>query len=373
MSANARYAVTTLGTWELDHRSVRALRYAVGSTLALTVAMAFDWQLAYLAPVLTVSFLASPAPRPTLKMGIGFILVVAFSCLAGLLLGKYMIAYPLVFIPFASLLLLRMFYVKASGQKKLLMTMLLIALLVIPMIVMSSPALSRMVAQGILLGAAVAVGVVWLVHGLIPDPKSSGSVAQAGAAAAEAPRAGSEREARTGAAAAEAPPAISASDQFRTALISLLVVLPVFVVFYAFQMTSMLLILIFIALLSSQPGFATNFKMGAGLIIGNAIGGLVAIVFYEALVMVPEFGFLIILTLLAGLTFGTRVFTDKPTAKLYGMAYSTLLLVIGSVTAGGSDEASAKVYTRVFQIFVAVVYVVMAFGVADRFLRRKGV
>jgi hypothetical protein len=55
------------------------------------------------------------------------------------------------------------------------------------------------------------------------------------------------------------------------------------------------------------------------------------------------------------------------------MAYSTLLLVIGSVTAGGSDEASAKVYTRVFQIFVAVVYVVMAFGVADRFLRRKGV
>jgi hypothetical protein len=350
MSADARYSLSAIATGALDYQSVRVLRYAAGSTLALTIALAFDWQLAYLTPVLTVSFLASPAPRPSFKMGVGFVLVVGLSCVAGLLLGKRLISYPLVFIPFTTVLLLRLFYVKASGQKKLLMTMLLISLLVIPIIVMSSPAIAGMVARGLTTSALAAIVVIWLVTALIPDPAG-----------------------KTGGAGTPEPPAaVSQQDQLKTAVISTLTVLPVFVLFYSLQMTDALLILVFVALLSSQPGFATNFKMGAGLILGNAIGAIASILFYQVLVMVPDFGFLIILTLLAGLFFGARALEEKPAAKLWGMAYSTLLLVIGSVTAGGSDGAGAKVYSRVMQIFIAVVYVVMACGVADRFMRRKG-
>jgi hypothetical protein len=156
-------------------------------------------------------------------------------------------------------------------------------------------------------------------------------------------------------------------------MISTLVVLPVFVYFYSFQKVESLLILIFVALLSSQPGFASSFKAGGALILGNVIGGLAAIIFYNLLVWVPEFGFFILLTFLAGLVFGARVFSGRPAAKLYGMAYSTLLLVIGSVTASGTGEASSKVYIRIAQITAAVVWVVAASGVADRYLKRKGV
>jgi len=45
--------------------------------------------------------------------------------------------------------------------------------------------------------------------------------------------------------------------------------------------------------------------------------------------------------------------------------------VVGSST-GGNAEAGAKVYTRVFQIMIAVVYVVTAFGTIDAFRRRRG-
>jgi hypothetical protein len=356
MSVDTRYAEATIRKWGLDQRGVRVLRYAAGSTLAIAVAMGINWQLSFLLPVLLLSFLASPAPRPSLKAGFTFIAIIAFSCLAGLMLGKYLISYPLVYIPFTGLVLLRLFYVKASGKAPLLMTWLLIALLVIPMIIISSPAIARMVAGGILLGAILTICLIWLAHGLIPDRDDVG-----------------RQSGKNEAAAAVTPPAPSRSERFHTAAISTLVVLPLFVLFYSFQMISSILILIFVALLSSQPGFATNFKVGGALVIGNAIGGAAAIVFYELLVMVPEFSFLIMLTLLAGLVFGDRVFSDKPTAKLYGMAYSTLLLVIGSVTSGGSGEAGSMVYTRVAQIIIAVVYVVMAFGVADRFVRRKGV
>jgi hypothetical protein len=348
-------AATTVGRWNLDQRSIRVLRYAAGSALAMAVAMGINWQLSFLLPVLSLSFLASPAPRPSLRAGSVFVVVIAVSCLAGLMLGKYLISYPLVYIPFTCLVLLHLFYVKASGKFPLLVTWLLIALLVIPMIIMSSPAIANLVAAGILAGAIATICLIWLVHGLLPDPP---------AAIAPAVESG----------AAAVPTTIpSRKERFRTAAISTLVVLPVFVLFYSFQRVESLLILIFVALLSSQPGFATSFKAGGALVIGNALGGVAAIVFYELLVMVPEFGFLVVLTLLAGLVVGTHLFSDKPAAKLYGMAYSTLLLVIGSVTASGSEGAGSKVYTRVLQITIAVVYVMMASGVADRYLRRKGV
>ncbi len=65
------------------------------------------------------------------------------------------------------------------------------------------------------------------------------------------------------------------------------------------------------------------------------------------------------------------MFSGKKAAPLYGMAFSTLLLIIGSTTTSTSSDAEGKVYTRVLQIMVAVVYVVTAFGVLDRFVRNE--
>jgi hypothetical protein len=298
-----------------------------------------------------LSFLASPAPRPTIKQGVGFVSTIAVACFAGLMLGKYLLSYPVVYVPFTGLILFRLYYYMASGRSPMLTTWLLIAFLVIPLITITSPAIANMVAVGILISATATVCVVWLTHGLLPDPPGASLNAPAAAAVSK--------------------PVPPAEERFKTAAISTLVVLPMFVLFYSFKLQSSLLILIFIALLSAQPGFASNFKAGGALVIGNVMGGAAAILMYELLVMVPQFYFLIIMTFFAGLIFGTRVFSDKPIAKLFAMAFSTLLLVIGSTTASGSAEAGSKVYTRVLQITIAVVYVVMAFGVADRFVRRR--
>lgn len=352
MSVNQTALKAFGGRWRLDVRSLRILRYALGSAIAMAVAMGVNWQLSFLAAVLSLSFLASPSPRPSLKQGVSFVAIVAVACLSGLMLGRYLLSYPMVYIPFTGLLLFRLFYFMVSGRSPLLTTWLLIAFLVIPMIMITSPPIANMVAVGILTSAAVTMCVVWLAHGLLPDPPGTGQ----GAAAVDA---------------AVAKPAPPAKERLKTAAIATLVVLPVFVLFYSFKLQSSLLILIFVALLSAQPGFATNFKAGAALIIGNSIGGAAAILMYELLVMVPQFYFLIMVTFLAGLIFGVRVFSEKPTAKLYAMAFSTLLLVIGSTTASGPGEAGSKVYMRVLQITIAVVYVVMAFGVADRFVRRR--
>ena len=145
---------------------------------------------------------------------------------------------------------------------------------------------------------------------------------------------------------------------------------PVFILFYTLQLTGSVLILIFVALLAMQPSFAANFKAGTALIAGNMIGGAASILFYEILVIVPEFWFMVVLTCLFGLIFGAQLFSGKSRAPLFGMAFSTVLLVIASVTSG-EGEAGSKVYTRVIQMMIAVVYVVSSFGLIERFRRAR--
>ncbi len=158
--------------------------------------------------------------------------------------------------------------------------------------------------------------------------------------------------------------------KLKNSLLSLTVVFPAVAVFYTMQWTGGMLILIFIGILSMQPGVAGNIKVGMALIIGNVIGGIASVIFYEILVMVPSFPFMVLLTLLCGLVFGRQVFSGKKMAPLYGMAYSTVLLIIGSTTSSTS-EADNAVIVRVLQMMIAVTYVVLAFDLLERLSRRR--
>jgi hypothetical protein len=136
----------------------------------------------------------------------------------------------------------------------------------------------------------------------------------------------------------------------------------------------MLIVLIFSMILAMQPGFAKNFKAGLLLVLANAAGGIAAIIAFEMLVIVPMLVYYLMLVTLVGLIFGSRLFSNRPTAALYGTAFSTFLVIMGSTT-GGNSEADAKTYSRIFQIMLAVLYVVMASGVItaliDSLFRKK--
>ena len=57
--------------------------------------------------------------------------------------------------------------------------------------------------------------------------------------------------------------------------------------------------------------------------------------------------------------------SDKAIAPLIATAFSTVLVVSGSVFSS-QDDAGDKVWIRVLQIMVAVIYVVLAFGFIDQ-------
>ena len=326
---------------------VRIFRYALGGTLALGLALGIDWRMSFLTAVLALSFLGTPAPRPTAKAMASFAGVVAVACSLGVMAAAVFLPYPVVFLLLEGLVLFLLFYHGARGAPPLLIVWLMIALTVIPVVGLISMALAIAVAKGIVVGAVTALAVVWLAHILVPDPAVTGP-------AALTPRA------------PPTPPSPRAAAA--RAWLNVTVVYPVVVVFYVFGLTSVL-VLVFVALLSMQPSLEKGFKAGMALIVGNTLGGVAAIVMYELLVMVPQFGFLLVLTLMAALFFGSRLFSDSPKAPLFGMAFSTLVLVIGSTTSSYGD-AGSKVWTRVIQITIAVVYLVVAHRLVAR-LRRK--
>jgi hypothetical protein len=277
---------------------------------------------------------------------------IAFACFVGLWVIKYLLNFLWAFFPVLGLLLLGVFLAKARGTSPFLIIWLLIAVLLLPMVAVQSPDLARFIVRGLILGAVVNLLVVWTAHALVPDPSTPAAVA------APSPL--------------PAPPAIKDAEAQILAITQTLVVLPVLILFHLLEWTGAILALIFVALLSLQPGFASSFRAGKAMLVGNAMGGVAAIVMFGFLTVVPEYAFLILLTLLAGLFFGSRLMSDRPTAPLYGMAYSTLLLVIGMTTSMAGD-ARAKVYDRLFQMGLAVLYVVTAFGLIGRWRQaRKG-
>ncbi len=236
------------------------------------------------------------------------------------------------------LILLHIFYASPKELPSVVKIFLLLAIAAIPLLGMQSMYLAAFLAIGLGTNAITTIVLVWLVYGIIPD-----------------------RRQKITAASKKPMPAQSKNKRFKTALISTSVVFPVFLLFSFYLKTDALLILIYIMLLTGQPGFAKSFKAGGAMLVANVVGGLIAILSYELLVIVRMFPYLLLLVLLWGLILGEKLFSDRPAASLYGTAFSTFLVIIG-MTTNTEAEADTKVYTRIFQTFIAVVYIVTASG-----------
>ncbi len=338
----------------LDERSRRILRFSIGVTIGSGFAYLIGFDLAFLVPILIGMLLASPAPRPTLRAGLAFVLPVAAAAFLGVWLTRYFLQYRIMFLLMEFLVLYRIFYALAGGAAPLRMVWLLIASLIIPLVGLASIDLSIGVALGLVKGAMIAVAAVWLSFGLLPDPPAQDP----------APAGGLDAQPKK-----QVPPPEARAAYARR---SVTVVFPVVAVFFYLALYSDAVILVYVGLLSLSPSFAAGWKQGKGMITSNLIGGLVAIVFYNLLTVYPTISMFLLLTLVVGLTFGDVIFSTRPIAPLFKSAFNAVMILVGmSVTISGADAAS-KFYTRIVQILLAVVYVAMAFGFLE-YLQRKRV
>jgi len=355
MSAEVAAELPLPATGILSDARVRGgVRFALGATLATGLAYLIGFELPFLVPVLVAVLLGSKAPCPTFRVGIEFVAAVAAGAFVGVVLTRYLLQFPLIFLLIEFLVLYRIFYALAGGASPLRMIWLLIAALIIPLMGLLSIGLSVGVALGLVKGAAIAVGVVWLSFGLLPD--------------LQAPASPTTGELKPKPAKQSPPPEARAAYARR----AVTVVFPLLVLFYVKAWTGDAVVLVYAGILALLPSFAAGWNQGKTMVVGNLLGGVTAIAFYNLLLIWPSITTFLLLTFVAGLVFAEVIFSDRQVAPMFKTAFNAVVLVVGMSVASTSADASSKFYTRIVQIMLAVLYVAAAFGWLE-YLQRKRV
>jgi hypothetical protein len=93
-----------------------------------------------------------------------------------------------------------------------------------------------------------------------------------------------------------------------------------------------------------------------GLLLGNLLGGLTALVAYELLSAVPTLGFLTALLLLVSLVYARLIVGATSLAPLYVTALVTFVIVLGMGVAPFLDQPEATLAIRLRNLAIACVY-----------------
>ncbi|MHA2797383.1 DUF2955 domain-containing protein [Vibrio harveyi] len=310
----------------------RILRFTIGVGLAVFLAAWINWQLAFVAPVFTAKFLVD---KPNLHRETIYELLLALIATMGLglLLSGGITQYPIVLLIAVGLMMAWGYYLFTDPKWNLFATILLIAVLMLPFMAINNPAISLVLASGLAISGAVSVAIFALVHIYLPEPDSE----FAGYAA----------------------PPIGKEQRWHASFRAMLISFPVVCFFFVFQISEALLTMMFVALLSLMITSEKSVKLSAFLIISNGIGGILAILAFSILAIVPSIFFYTAFIALLAVLIGKKIYTVPEKAPIFTTAFSTLLVLIGS-TLMSSGDIDSNTFIRIFQLVLVGTYMILA-------------
>ena len=221
-----------------------------------------------------------------------------------------------------------------------------ISALLIPHLAVTSPGLSSAIAFWLMVNLLVAMAASLVVFALFPEPDS------------------------TDKASGPAERATESFDLDRRLFRLALVAVPLIVAAFVFDAVTPF-ILIFVAIQSTQLVANTGQQgsLSQGMLTANVVGGAIAVLVYEGLVIVPLLAFALVAILTALIWFARR-FVAGDRQIISGI--TAFLILVGGSLMPFSDDADTKMIFRLWQLIVAFGYIWIAYAVVDRlFPERK--
>ncbi|MDO6777222.1 DUF2955 domain-containing protein [Shewanella sp. 3_MG-2023] len=311
----------------------RVLRFTLGIGIAVAIAAVFDWQLAFILPVFVAKFLVDrvvPTVQTIYELLISMVVTIAIAWMVSL--GP--VQYPFVLLPLLALMMLWAYYLFSDPKWNFFATILIVSTLVLPYLGILHPGAAIFFGVGLSFSGVVAVIIFTLLHILLPDL---------------APEKETHSESE-----------LSNDERLYESVRALIISFPVISFFFLFEVTGALLTMIFIAILSLQTAGTKSVKVSLFLLLTNGIGGVLAIIFYNMLVVVPELAFYIGLTMIAALFFAQKIYDDPAKAPIFAGIFSALLVVVGSTASSTDADVATNFYIRIAQLFIVGVYMVVA-------------
>ncbi|RJG11027.1 DUF2955 domain-containing protein [Pseudomonas cavernicola] len=336
---------------EREPRSQRALRLASGTALCLAASFGLDLPIPFLSPLLALFMLASLNRPLPLKAGLGLTLMVLLTTGSGLLLIPLLRYYPFSGVLLIGLCLFLAFRYGLRGGNNLTATFLVVGLTMISAAGTADFGLAVMVIDALVKGLLLAVLVLALSHWLFPEPANAPALPVA--------------------------PALLAEEAGWVALRAALVVLPAFLVALIDPASYMPIIMKSVSL-GQQSCTTTARDAGRELLGSTLLGGLLAILFWGALSILPHLWMFFLWMLLFGLLLARKLYALSPTRLTPGFWLNTLVTLIILLGQSVQDSAAGKdVYTAFavrMGLFIAVtLYACLMVRLLDQRRQRRRV
>jgi len=314
---------------------------ALGTTLAMWAAQVVGGPMSWAAPVMTFIFLSLPLPRPSVKMSVVFVIAVAASTFAGVLLLPLLEHARWAGVGLFVLALFHTFYFTSKGGPAVVGILMTLGLTLVATVGSVGSSFMVEIAKALTVCAVGGMLFVWLAHALIPDPT--------GGPGAPGPK----------------PPAPAEPDLDTArlrALRSTLIVLP-FALFVLFSSasTDYIVVMVKVATMGQQANVDSSRAVGRSMLASTVIGGIGAIIAWQILSISPMLSIYTLVVALFALLVGPKIFQGAgmhPLGSMWSYAYLTMIVVLAPAVMDGigSDGASAAFYTRLFQFAVVAVY-----------------
>lgn len=327
----------------------RIFRMALGTALSLAVSQLAGISLPFVAPVMTALLLGLPAPAPGLRKGLGFVIALVFPMLGALLLLPFLEYARWAGIALVGLALFYTFYFTARGGPPVLGTFMTIGITLVVTVGSINATILIELIQIMAGNALVGVGFVWVAHWLLPDLPGTPTLPKP----------------------PKATPNYRAAG--RNALRSLLVVLPLVLVFlFSSASPAYTPVMIKVASMGQQASQQDSRSIGLSLLASTWWGGVAAMLAWCLLTAWPSIIMFSLLTLLAGLVFGRRVFAGvavNPDFSKWTYAFLTMMVLIGPAVTDSPLSDGVSFGMRLWLFALIAIYGTVAVAVFDAFFR----
>lgn len=327
------------------------LRIAVAATLGFAIAMLLDWEFSFLAPMLAVQLVAAIPISPPLRLGVAIPLVMFLATTAAFTMSALLSDAHVVLICVTAVVICWSFYAQRRGAPAVMMLFVQIAFCGVPLMSSVSLDIARDFAKFLQLSSMAAIATVWFSHALFPAP-------------APPPR-------PAGAPAPAKPAGLPPADAAKVAISDTLVLMPLLTNFMmGGEINNFVALMITINLLREVEVAQTG-RVAAGLLAGNILGGVLAVLLQQFVLLSDNIVLFLMTVFLVGLWFGARLVRGGPKAPIFALAFGTFILLIGiAITPlpGGSEEMFA---IRILKVAAASAYTLGALSLVAWLRRRR--
>jgi len=332
MSANDQTTrLTEAG--DADERHALAFRIGIAASAGFTLGYLLGWDFPFLPPLIAVQLLSARRALD-LKHALGFVVLMAVGCAVSLFVALIFADRPLSLILIVGLMIFVEFLALARG--KAAAGIFIMTTSFVPLMAVSSLDLAYALVHDLIVGSILALLLIFLVHALFPErSQPQQSVAQT----------------------------VRESAPVGAALANTGVLMSLFIYFMGAGTPTSIIVIMVTAVTILQQSAVAGPGAALGLIVGNIVGGLAATIAYLLISLLPTPGFLFLIVLLFGLTFGAKIAAGGRLAPVYSVGAVTFLTVLGLGLSPLPQDSGTLFLARISTVILASLYTIGVAGV----------